>query len=62
MPCACKNPERFFFSNFYGFDCIGKGNVVSNKTQIFISLSKRCDFNPFFFFFLFSGCFSEMVF
>lgn len=61
MPCACKNPERFFFSNFYGFDCIGKGNVVSNKTQIFISLSKRCDFNPFFFF-LFSGCFSEMVF
>lgn len=49
MSCASKNPERFFFlPSFYGFDSIGNGNIVSNKIQIFISLSKGYSFNFFF--------------
>lgn len=52
MSCASKNPERFFFlPSFYGFDSIGNGNIVSNKIQIFISLSKGYSFNFFFSFF-----------
>lgn len=44
-PVPAKNPERFFFPpNFYGFESPGNRNIVSNKTQVFISLFKSYSF------------------
>lgn len=46
MPCACKNPRKILFpSNLYGFESIGNRNIVSNKTQVLISLLKSYGFN-----------------
>lgn len=48
MPCACKKPRKIFFfpPNFYGFESHGNRNIVSNKTQVFISLFKSYGFQP----------------
>lgn len=48
-----ETPTRLFSSDFLWNWGVGNGNIVSNKIQIFISLSKRHGFNSFSFFLLF---------